>query len=44
VKRTLRKQLVAEQESSTALVDQVDKLKRKTEKIKRELDEYKKWQ
>jgi hypothetical protein len=40
----LRKQLAAEQESSTVLVDQVDKLKRKTEKIERELDEYKKWQ
>ena len=40
----LREQLAAEQESSAALVDQVDKLKRKMEKTKRELEEYKKWQ
>ena len=41
-KRMLRKQLAAEQKSPTALVDQVDELKRKTEKTKRELEEYKK--
>jgi phage shock protein A len=40
----LREQLAAEQESSAALVDQVDELKRKTEKTERELEEYKKRQ
>ena len=40
----LREQLAAEQESSAALVDQVDELKRKTKKTKRELEEYKKRQ
>ena len=40
----LREQLAAEQESFTALVDQVDELKRKTEKTERELEEYKKRQ
>ena len=40
----LREQLAAEKESSATLVDQVDDLKRKTEKIERELEEYKKWQ
>ena len=38
----LQEQLTAEQESSVALIDQVDELKRKTEKTERELDEYKK--
>ena len=42
VERMLREQLAAEQESSAALVDQVDELKRKTEKTERELEEYKK--
>jgi len=42
--RMLREQLAAEKESSATLVDQVDDLKRKTEKIERELEEYKKWQ
>ena len=37
--RMLREQLAAEQESSAALVDQVDELKRKTEKTKRDLEE-----
>jgi len=37
----LREQLVAEQESSTALINQVDELKRKTEKTKREFEEFK---
>ena len=37
--RMLREQLVAEQESSATLVDQVDELKRKTEKTERELEE-----
>ena len=40
----LREQLAAEKESSATLVDQVDDLKRKTEKIERELEEYKKRQ
>jgi phage shock protein A len=40
----LREQLAAEQESSTALIDQVDELKRKIEKTERKLDEYKKRQ
>ncbi|XP_066392371.1 uncharacterized protein [Miscanthus floridulus] len=40
----LREQLAAEQKSSAALVDQVDELKRKTEKTERELEEYKKRQ
>jgi predicted nucleic acid-binding Zn-ribbon protein len=40
----LWEQLAAEQESSTALVDQLDELKRKIEKTERELDEYKKRQ
>jgi hypothetical protein len=38
----LRKQLAVEQESFTALVNQVDELKRKTEKTKRDFEEYKK--
>ena len=42
--RMLWEQLAAEQESSTALVDQVDELKRKIEKTERELEEYKKRQ
>ena len=42
--RILQKQLAAKQESSTALVDQVDELKRKTEKTEREFEEYKKQQ
>ena len=40
----LREQLAAEQESSAALVGQVDELKRKTKKAERELEEYKKRQ
>ena len=40
----LREQLAAEQESSAALVGQVDELKRKTKKTERELEEYKKRQ
>ena len=40
--RMLREQLVVEQESSMALINQVDELKRKTKKPKRELEEYKK--
>ena len=40
----LREWLAPKQESSAALVDQVDELKRKTEKTKRELEEYKKRQ
>ena len=42
VERILQEQLAAEQESSAALINQVDELKRKTEKTKRELEEYKK--
>ena len=42
VERMLSEQLATEKESSTALVDQVDELKRKIEKTKRELKEYKK--
>ena len=42
--RMFREQLAAEQESYAALVDQVDELKRKTEKTERELEEYKKRQ
>jgi hypothetical protein len=40
--RMLREQLGVEQKSSIVLVNQVDELKRKTEKIERELEEYKK--
>ena len=40
----LREQLAAEQESSAALVDQVDELKRETETTERELEKYKKRQ
>ena len=40
----LREQLATKQESSAALVDQVDELKRKTEKTEREFEEYKKQQ
>ena len=40
----LREQLATKQESSAALVDQVDEPKRKTKKIERELVEYKKRQ
>ena len=40
----LWEQLVAEQESSANLIEQVDELKRKTEKTERELEEYKKRQ
>ena len=39
--RMLREQLVAEQESSTNLIEQMDGLKRKTEKTKREFEEFK---
>ena len=42
MERMLREQLAAEQESSAALVDQVDELNRKIEKTKGELEEYKK--
>ena len=42
--RMLREQLAAELESSAALVNQVDELKRKTENTERELEEYKKRQ
>jgi hypothetical protein len=37
--KMLREQLAHEQESSAALVDQVDELKRKIEKMERELEE-----
>ena len=37
----LREQLVAEQESFANLIEQVDELKRKTEKTKREFEEFK---
>ena len=43
-KRMLWEQLAIKQESSAALVNQVDELQRKTEKTERELEEYKKWQ
>ena len=42
VERMLQEQLGAEQKSSATLIDQVDELKRKTEKTKWELEEYKK--
>jgi uncharacterized protein YlxW (UPF0749 family) len=41
---TLRDQLASEQESSTALVELVDELKRKIEMSKREIEEFKKQQ
>jgi predicted nucleic acid-binding Zn-ribbon protein len=41
---TLRDQLASEQESSTALVELVDELKRKIEMSKREFEEFKKRQ
>ena len=37
----LREQLVAEQKSFANLVEQVDELKRKTEKTEREFEEFK---
>ena len=37
----LREQLVAEQESSANLIEQVDEMKRKTEKTEREFEEFK---
>ena len=37
----LQEQLVAEQESSANLVEQVDELKRKIEKTEREFEEFK---
>jgi hypothetical protein len=40
-KRMLREQLVADQESFAALAEQVDELKRKTEKTEREFEEFK---
>jgi hypothetical protein len=40
--RMLREQLGVEQESFIVLVNQVDELKRKTKKIERELEKYKK--
>ena len=39
--RVLWEQLIAEQESSTNLIEQVDELKRKTEKTEREFEEFK---
>ena len=39
--RMLQEQLVAKQESSANLVEQVDELKRKTEKTEREFEEFK---
>ena len=39
--RMLREQLVAKQESSANLIEQVDELKRKTEKTEREFEEFK---
>jgi hypothetical protein len=39
---TLREQLASEQESTTALVELVDELKRKTEESEREFEEFKK--
>ena len=42
--RMLQEQHVAEQKSFSNIVEQVDKLKRKTEKTERELEEYKKRQ
>ena len=37
----LQEQLVAKQESSANLVEQVDEIKRKTKKIEREFEEFK---
>ena len=37
----LREQLVAKQKSFTNLIEQVDELKRKTEKTEREFEEFK---
>ena len=39
--RMLLEQFVAEQESSANLIEQVDKLKRKTKKTEREFEEFK---
>jgi hypothetical protein len=39
---TLYEQLAGEQESTTALVELVDELKRKTEESEREFEEFKK--
>ena len=41
---TLWEQLASEQESTTALVELVDELKRKTEESEREFEEFKKQQ
>ena len=41
IERVLREQLAAEQESNATLVELVDELKRKTEKTKREFEEFK---
>ena len=40
MKMTLREQLAGEQESTAALVELVDELKRKTEESKREFGEF----
>ena len=40
---TLLDQLAGDQESTTALVELVDELKRKTEESEREFEEFKKW-
>ena len=42
VEMTLREQLAGEQESTAALVELVDELKRKTEEFEREFEEFKK--
>lgn len=42
--KALREQLAAEQDSSAALHQQVDELKKKTEKTEREFEEFKKQQ
>ena len=44
MERMFWEQLGAKQESFAAFIDQVDELKRKTEKTERELEEYKKCQ
>ena len=44
VERALQEQLAAEQVRSAGLIEQVDQLKSKTEKIEREFEEFKKQQ
>ena len=44
VERALQEQLAAEQVRSAGLIEQVDQLKRKTKKIEREFEEFKKQQ